>query len=342
MNHKLCCLLISVVLLSCTKTIDLDDQALANQAIVNCILWPDQPFSAYLTLSSSILMENVHNPPMQGTLDLYEDGMLIRQFPSQLGEFSATDIQPKSGKKYRVVVTANGRQILAETTIPYPAKVIRVDTVTVNHSNNYKTTQYSIKVKDLPGEDYYRIVVMNETLVQGKDPEHEKRIRYYFTRNQKSIYSADTIFKTVYKSFESTLHSHGGPKNDYFIFPDTHFQGKELTIQLHAVTYWNGNTDSSSYGETGDPIVKRIYERNVVHVQHLSRELYLYLKYLELYDNFYEIPFSEPVTVYSNVQNGAGIFAGFNDDARVSFETIYIPFSMDTIVIEDSPFYESQ
>lgn len=342
MKNNFYYILISMVLLSCTKIIELDDQKLANQVIVNSIIWPDQAFSVYLTRSSSILIDNGNNPPMMGALDLYEDGTLIRQFPSQLGEFSATDIQPKSGKKYRIVVTSNGKQIDAETTIPYQAEVKSIDTLTINNQNNYKTTRYSIQLNDPQGEDYYRIVVTNETLIQGKDPEDKRIMKYYLNKSQNYIYSEDSIFKTVYKSFDGTLHSHGGPQNDYFIFPDTYFQGEAYTVQLNSITYFNGNVDSNSYGEPGNPVLKRIFERNVVHVQRLSKELYTYLKYLKLYNNYYAIPFSEPVTVYSNVNNGAGIFAGFNDDARYTFETIYIPFSIDTIQIEDAPFYGNQ
>lgn len=336
MKNYLYYLLIFLVLPACTKYLELEDQELANQAIVNSILWPDQTFSVFLTSSSSILADKATNPPMQGKLDLYEDGNLIRQFSSQLGEFSAPDIKPKSGKKYRIVVISNDREISAETTIPYPAEVKSVDTVTVNHQKNYKTTRYSIKVKDPPGEDYYRIVVMNETLLQGKDPQDKRLMRYYLNKSQKYINSEDTIFKTVYKSFDGSLHSHGGPKNDFFIFPDTYFQGEEYILQCNSTTYFNRNTDSNN------AILKPVFERNVIHVQRLSKELYTYLKYLKLYNNYYATPFSEPVTVYSNVKNGAGIFAGFNDDARTTFETVYIPYLMDTIQIEDTPFYGNQ
>ncbi|MGE5395011.1 MAG: DUF4249 family protein, partial [Candidatus Saccharibacteria bacterium] len=79
-----------------------------------------------------------------------------------------------------------------------------------------------------------------------------------------------------------------------------------------------------------------IYNRFTLHVQRISKDLYNYLKYLELYDYYHENPIAEPVPVYSNVKNGAGIFAGFNDDAKYTFEKIYIPFSKDTIKIDNT------
>jgi hypothetical protein len=46
---------------------------------------------------------------VEGSMELFEDGTLIRQFPKQLGGFSATDIIPKPGKTYRMVITSEGK-----------------------------------------------------------------------------------------------------------------------------------------------------------------------------------------------------------------------------------------
>jgi hypothetical protein len=345
MKKYLCFIPIFVFLASCTKTLDFNDTAFANQVIVNSIIWPDETFAVYLTQSSSILKDDPNNPPMKGSMDLYEDGTMVRQFPLLTGKFSATDIKPRGGKKYLIVITSNGQQINAETTIPNQAEVMGIDTATNKNANGSRTTNYSIKLKDSPGEDYYRIVVMNETLVQRKDPEGVEKMKYYLNKSQNLIYSVDTVFKTVYKNFDGAIHTQG-PVNDYFIFPDTYFQGEIYTIQINSTTSFNGITDFNGYGEPVNPLLriknKRIYERNVVHVQRLSKELYTYLKYLKLYNNFYDVPFSEPITVYSNIKNGAGIFAGFNDDARFTFEKSYIPYLMDTIHVEENPSYGNQ
>lgn len=321
---------IFVTLLSCTKTIDFDDEGLANQVVVNSIISTDSYFTSYITLSGSILIERQNNPPVEGKMDLYEDGTLIRQFPTQLGGFSATDIKPKAGKSYRIVVTSNGKTLEAETKIPNQAEVISVDTMTVKNEYGSNTINYKLRIKDPSGDDYYRIVIMNESLSSRTivDSLKNEKIGYFMQNTQYSIISDDPVFKSVYNNFGDELIDYG-PNNDYSIFPDDYFQGKEYTIQFQVSSSFGNYYYPNSYGGN-----KPIYVRNIIHVQKLSKDLYNYLKYLKLYNNYHDDPFSEPVPVYSNVSNGIGIFAGFNDDSRYTFEKIYIPYSIDTIKVE--------
>jgi hypothetical protein len=318
--------LIFVTLLSCTKTIDFDDEGLANQVVVNSIISTDNWFTAYLTKSSSILEDRQNNPPLEGTLDLYEDGNLIRQFPSQLGGFSATDIKPKAGKSYRIVITSNGKQIEAETILPNQTEVISLDTITIKDQNNYKRLNYKLKLKDQAGDDYYRIVVTDEGLTVKSDDKGSRK--YYMSRNQNSINSDDPVFNSLYNNFGGEAIDMG-PSNDYYIFPDDYFKGKEYMIQFQTNSYSYNSNYSNGYGSS-----KQIYTRNVIHIQKLSKDLFTYLKYLKLYNHYHDNPFSEPVPVYSNIKNGIGIFAGFNDDAKFTFEKTFVPYSMDTIKVE--------
>lgn len=337
-NHLLLSLML-VTLSTCTKTLDFDDEGFANQVVVNGIIWPDQNFSVYLIQSGSILIDRQTNPPLEGTLELYEDEILIRQFPSQLGHFTAPDIQTKAGKNYRIVVFASGRQLNAETTIPMPAEVLSMDTTTFKNEYGAKTTSYKIKVKDPRGEDFYRIVIMHESLFMVSSEDTRK---YYKYTTQDGIESDDPVFKSVYNNFGDKVIDIG-PNNDYFIFPDIYFQGKEQTIQFQSAFWFNWNPLPGGYGDPTNQVMagkkQPVYDRQTIHVQRLSKDLYNYMKYLKLYNHFHDNPFSEPLPVYSNVKNGAGIFAGFNDDSRFTFENIYIPFSMDTIQIETIPSY---
>ena len=343
--------LIFVTFLSCTKTIDFDDEELAHLVVVNSMIGTDRPFSALLTQSTSILTDGQTNPPLKGTMDLYEDGTLLRQFPSQRGGFSALDIQPKAGKNYRMVISTNGQQVETETTIPLRTEVVSIDTMSTINEFNSKITNYKIKIKDAGGEDYYRLVIVHETLTMFPKEKGNDTIRYLLYTNHDRVQSEDPVFKSVYNSFGDELIDYG-PKNDYSIFPDTYFQGKEYTLQFITYSQYrnlaNPNLGGGGYGNPnpgggyGNPNnpdsvsrPQQIFDRTTIHIQHLSKDLYTYVKYLKLYQNYHSNPFSEPVAVYSNVKNGAGIFAGYNDDARFIYEDTYIPYSMDTIKVED-------
>jgi hypothetical protein len=324
--------LILVSLLSCTKTIDFNDEEYANQLILNSIIWPDSAFQASLSRSTSIL-ENDYGPVYlipDGTIDIFENDQLLAHLSSSTGKYRAADIKPKAGNTYRVVATSQNKQIEAKTTIPLKAEVVAIDTSLVTNGGPQKTMYFNFKLKDTPGEDYYRIVLEYEYLTMNRFNETRT---YYLSKNiQWGNLSDDPVFKSVYSNSGEEIFDMS-PENRYNIFPDDIFNGKERSIRVKANFYTYASDPSNpqpyAYQQT-------IYGRFTFHVQHISKDLYNYLKYLELYDYYHENPISEPVPVYSNVKYGAGIFAGFNDDAKFTYENIYIPYSMDTIKINNS------
>lgn len=326
-------ILMIVSILACTKTLDFDDEGLANKLVFNGIIQTGDSFKANLSRSSSILSETGFGiPPMSanGTIQLYENGTLLSTV-SSLGQFSFADIKPKAGASYRIVVNTENEMIEAQTTIPNKVEVISVDTTSVK-SNNLIFTFINLRIKDPEGDDYYRIVSMRETISYIQDNKGVRK--YHRAYNQFLIASDDPVFKSVYNNFGDEIID--GPDNEYSIFPDDYFNGKEVSVKFR--------TNPSYYGDPSNPGMHgygygygttQIYERNEIHVQKLSKDLYNYLKYLKLYNFYHDNPFAEPVPIYSNVKNGIGIFAGYNDETKLQYEKKLIPFSMDTIKIEE-------
>ncbi|HET6559275.1 MAG TPA: DUF4249 domain-containing protein [Prolixibacteraceae bacterium] len=326
-------------LFSCTKTLDFDDEQLADLLVLNSIVWPDSVFKASFIKSSSIL-EGGSEPGQavtNGTLDIYENDQLLAHLTSSTGGFRADGLKPKAGYRYRMVATGNGQQITAETTVPLKAEVLSVDTSIVKNPGNYLGITFNIRIKDTPGDDYYRITLMQNSLSRNtyQENDNKKTIKYNLSNYPTGYYTDDPVFKSVYNNSGEEIFDMG-PENRYYIFTDDFFEGKERTIQVRKDHFYNSYDPSNPYIYGNQ---ERIYDRFTIHVQRLSKDLFNYLKYLELYDFYHDNPISEPVPVYSNIKNGAGIFAGFNDEARFTFENIYIPFSMDTIKIEQDPYY---
>ncbi len=328
-----------ITFVSCTKTIDFDDEGYANQIVVNSTISTNSYFTSYITKSRSILTSNQNDAPVEGSMDLYEDGVLIRQFPKQLGAFSATDIIPKAGKTYRMVITSEGKTLETETILPNRVEVISVDTTSVKSENNLRNIIIKMKIKDPEGDDYYRIVYMRETISYLQDNNGVRK--YYKSYNQSGIASDDPVFKSVYNNFGDEIID--GPSNEYSIFPDDYFNGKEFSVRFRTNPSYYGNPSNpgyidygSGYGYGSSYGTNQIYERNEIHVQKLSKDLYNYLKYLKLYNFYHDNPFAEPVPIYSNIKNGVGIFAGYNDEVKLEYEKKFIPFSMDTIKIEEN------
>lgn len=338
MKKYILLLIAACSIISCEKTLQFDDEGLANQLVLNSIISSDKDFTASLTKSRSILENSYSGGGLMadGTLDIYVNWELIKTENSPTGYFTPSGIKPKAGDSFKIVINSNGKQLEAETTIPQKAEVISVDTTTFKDQWNNKFIVYKTELKDLEGDDYYRILMTQERLVLNKNADGKGAQKYYLYSYENSIQSGDPVFNSVYNNFGGDAFN-TGPNNDYNIFPDDYFKGKSYIIKFRGNVNGYGYYSDPYYpGYGGYSDSETIYERNVVHVQHLSKELYTYMKYLKLYNHYHDNPFAEPVPVYSNIKNGIGIFAGLNDDTRFSFEKIYRPFSMDTITVEEN------
>jgi hypothetical protein len=80
------------------------------------------------------------------------------------------------------------------------------------------------------------------------------------------------------------------------LISDQYFDGQEHTVKVAYHTYG----------------IKRYMK--VIHVEltSLTESAYLYKSSIEDYQGASGDPFSEPVLVYDNIENGLGIFAGFS------------------------------
>lgn len=337
MKKYIALILIVVSLLACTKTLDFDDEGIANNLVFNGIIQSGDDFKAMLSRSTSILTEPYGGGMIAGgTMELYENGTLLSTVSSPFGQFLITNFKPKAGANYRILVNSENETVESETTIPARAEVISLDSMTVTDENYTKRMNYQLKFKDQAGDDYYRIVITTESMFMSINSADKVIRRYFIQKNEIPFDSGDPVFKSLYNTFGGDILDIG-PNNSYHIFSDDYFKGKEYSIQLLKNNYFSGG--DYFHQDPGNPSIyqgrKRIYERNIVHIQKLSKELFLYLKYLKLYEFYHDDPFAEPVPVYSNIKNGVGIFAGLNDDARFNFEKIYLPYSMDSIKIEE-------
>lgn len=328
-----------LILFSCKKTIDFNDEGLANQVVLNSIIYPEEGVTAYLTFSTSVLSRPTlagGGPMADGTLELYENGTLLKQQYSPTGRFQFPDIKPKAGATYRIAGKSHDKLLEAETTIPEKVEVISIDTMTVNNQFINKRLQVKVKIKDPSGDNFYRIIVSNESLVLLKNVDGNGTQKYYLNTGEDWISTDSPVFNSLYNNLGNE-EIDVGPTNDYNIFPDDYFKGKEYTIQFFINNYNYGNNPyPGGYG--GNETTKTIYKRRIIHVQQLSKDLFNYLKYLKLYEFYHDNPFAEPVPVYSNVNGGVGIFAGLNDDVKFTYEKTYVPYSMDTIQVEDNPY----
>ena len=201
----------------------------------------------------------------------------------------------QAGEPYSLRVAAPGFAAIEATDAiprPVPTAIVSYRTHTSARSESRIKGDMSIKleIQDPPGEtNYYqiRMFAFFRSEFRTLDDEFDLfSIRYEgsFSTQDPSIIADNTADEPFSGDFSGTAP----------FFKDTLFDGQTHEIEL-----------SSNYNA---PEQTRFY----VHVLHLSETYYEYLKSARFHEFTQDNPFAEPMSVYSNVENGYGIFAGYS------------------------------
>ena len=95
----------------------------------------------------------------------------------------------------------------------------------------------------------------------------------------------------------------GSPWKDQGLFNDLLFNGQTKSLEISIPN------NEWSWGEAGY-IWSYRYIGLRFYLYNISQDYYYYRRSLELYNQTSGNPFAQPVQVFSNIQNGFGIFAG--------------------------------
>lgn len=198
--------------------------------------------------------------------------------------YYSSDQKPEINKRYELTVHATGfPSVKANSKIPEPESVsilkIEVD------STYLKEVLEILKYNPQYPVDFNQDVLCKASF---RDPPNEKN--FYELR---LLYSYNTSSGTLKYAEFPFLNLNGG-RVTYFS-EDTQFNG--------AVHYFDFYT----------PLALFLTPRKIyVSLRILSLDYFSYLHTTSLQSGLSEDPFAQPVIVHNNIENGAGIFAGFS------------------------------
>ncbi len=299
---------------SCEKVIDFDGKIPEPLMVVNCIVSPDSLISVHVTksrffLSNSYEFENVEdakvvlvlNDSLQEELEHIGNGIYESKFI------------PKPNDKIHIYVQSAGLKETESTLIVQPKiDIISVDTTWVKIEyvnpiydglNNEIGTRKFIKVnvkirfKDDDNEkNYYQLFV-------------QKKITEYFKINNGEIFEQQ-LYNQWDIEYDDVVFGNTQSESDIFgqsssninrSFNDDLFNGKEYTLSFSTIT------SVSEYDEGKVPDYKPASREDLeITLNHLTKDYYLYILTANAAMNV-DI-FTEPVQIYSNINNGLGIF----------------------------------
>ncbi len=296
--------LVSIFLLNaCETTEKIDDFPLRpSRLVVNSYFESDSIWKFQVSNSLSVLDNADLKIIDNASIRLFKGGEFLDTI-SEMDEdywYRYTDHLPVQGERYSIEVSTPDfvSVIHAEDILPQAVPLSNVDVIVTDSSFNY--------------ERYYEWGTIQRGWVEGffeitfLDPAMEEN--YY----RMSLYSYDVDYdyvdstikhiykRSVYYQVEDASIEDQFSSDDNLLFNDFLFDGQKYKIKL-SFQEWDVFKGQEFY----------------VELESLSRTGYLYKKSISEYENASGDPFSEPVRIYSNIENGFGIFAGLSRDQFV-------------------------
>lgn len=275
--------------------------------VINSILVPESPFSVHISVAMPVSDSYVQvidtdeygyplsqirpNPKFidNASVMMYEDGVLLCTLEHTEDGYYVSDKCPKVGSTYMLVVNAPGYKECRATTIiqspPVLSNMNFRDTVTIDNEG-YPLSEVSFTITDnSPSRNFYEL----NGRVLSKNPEIDYG-RIYFNASRttdKVLTQSECLpFNRVYLLFTDDYFSnashnlsaiYNGPRTNY-----------DLEITLKSV--------SESYYE---------YRRSTFMQEYEDEGLFEWIAGGESLSSI-------PVDIYSNIENGYGIFASYS------------------------------
>jgi hypothetical protein len=289
-------ILLSVLLFSCEKPVHINSDSSESQIVLNSIISTDSVWRVNLSYSKSIFNDSEFALIDDATVKVNNLNSGQSFFLESKGNGCyGRALNPTEGHEYELVVsTSDNREVRGRTYVP---SVLNVDVVKRNafDSDGFETIEIDIEIEDNLDEDNYYVweLVENKILqtLEGEEepPNEVLDINYAFSDSDGNT---EENLKTL---------------NSQIFVSDKEFEGKKYEAK---VTIGNDILTNPDAGNNANSTSQARFSLRVMAV---SADLYEYLRTYEIYrQNEVKVTsISQPVSIYSNIENGLGIFGGY-------------------------------
>ena len=293
-------ILLTIGFSSCEKVIEAKDLPQQDPMLVaNSLVYADSAVRISVSSSKSILSGKDYKLIPQAVCDLFEDDVYLGSVNTNSNGLSVFPVIAKENKKYSIQVGASGYKTISASTM-VPPKISITDIQRYDTTNSqYKFSDYSQGQggKYLGGTGKFRFAIIDDITVKN----------YYKASPVVIVYDASGDSRLVQDTYISSNVTGLGDGALYSgalgIDDQTIVNGKEVQVDI-SVTF-NYPVEVFMF----DPVRVEVY----LEVANLSQDYYKYQKTLNDQVSIGAGFFSEPVLVYTNIANGAGILAGANN-----------------------------
>lgn len=304
MKKYLSIIMLSAILFSCETVVDIDVPFDSRLLVVNAVLDIDSLMKARVSRSMHVLEDpwraNTQIENAQVEISEVSGAGIHPLFHRENGFYFAENNVAESGKTYRIRVSApNFETLEGITTIPHPVGIrdfsVSDERIKINQSSSeYNEVRFTID--DPAGQDNYYLIQYFSYIPM-----------YRYDHNTGDIIFQGISKERIYPLVQDPLLKQINGAD--ILITDEFFRGNSFNV----IAYINAN--ACFWGNCRLPDGSLIEEFVVeVELRSINRDYYLFLSSLDLQMQTSGDPFAEPAPVYSNIENGLGIFAGYSKD----------------------------
>ncbi len=284
-------LILLLIYSGCETIVDIDIPNDEPKLVLNSFFNPDSTLSISLFQSLGILETGEFKAIESATVSVFDaDGTKITDLTdSGLGIYTSA-FKPQIGEEYKIEASKSEFNTI-EASDMIPVDSARISLIELNlvepSFEGEANGEYDITftIQDYEGIDFYEVQIL-ERGVYEVDGERMEFI------NNRFLESDDPVFDEFNSSGIGLL------------FRDVLFNESESTITVNAYLNFQNNCDE---------IPECINEEFFLVVRKVSESYFKYNRTLRLQQDLEGNPFAEPVSVFNNIKNGFGIFAGYRD-----------------------------
>ena len=312
--RSLVLLWLTVGLLSCTKEVDLPYPRAEMQVALNGLLHPDSLISITLTRVLPLTDSSGFPVVADATVTLYEEDQLIGSLLWQ-GDAYELDYRPQAGKCYRVEVAVPGYGVLKATDVvpdrPVASICYQEDTARIYQ---FSDAELVITTDNLPlGSSFYWFNVLYTYYDGRRCKLNENNLVCddgvpSFLRTRISYYQSFSTLPDPFNSFVDNTEGGVRQYDGYVRVSSEAVNNQAFTLDMASplrhdyITSYRAIHEDLSY-------TLNVISASATYDRYLKSSLIYYLN-----NEFFERPdpFAEPTKIYSNVENGTGIFAAYS------------------------------
>lgn len=290
---------------ACRKEIPLNLDTYEPKIAVSCLFEQDSNFYFYVTESQSPLDNDTFPALNNATITLTNSNgeseiitvLTNHDYYFQTKQEYKSSMKVAPGMTYNVSIDhADFKTAFASASVPNGTKITRLDTFSVVEFG-FPALRFNLNFSDPVEPNFYTLKVYA----------YAPEIIY----DRTTWMPIDTAMR--FQEIYYTLPSDGLFNNNGSVFSDELFNGGNYSLSF---TIDKGYLD---YMFNQMPSVNDEKPYLLVELRSISREYYQYQTTLESYWNADGNPFAQPVQVFSNINNGFGIFAGFGKSSDTLF-----------------------